>query len=108
MSFYIEEQGPVAGWCQAVRLFTAAARAAGPDLNRRSFVTALSQITGYPGAWTPVLSFGPDKHYGPTQYQVVRLHVNSPVSSRCKLPKNGVPQLTCWESVRPFVPLPTS
>ncbi len=108
MSFYIEEQGPVAGWCQAVRLFATAARAAGPDLNRRSFVTALSQITGYPGAWTPVLSFGPDKHYGPTQYQVVRLHVNSPVSSQCKLPKNSVPQLTCWVGVRPFVPLPTS
>lgn len=107
LSFYLEEQGPVAAWCQAVRLFTTAARAAGPDLNRRTFVTALSQISGYPGAWTPVLTFGPDKHYGPTEYQVVRLHVNSPVSSQCKLPKNSIPQLTCWVSVRPFVPLPS-
>jgi hypothetical protein len=108
MSFYLEEQGPVVGWCQAVRLFAAAARAAGPDLNRRSFVTALSQITGFPGAWTPVLSYAPDKHFGPTQYQVVRLHINAPPSNQCKLPKNGVPQFTCWVSVRPFVPLPTS
>ncbi len=108
MSFYIEEQGPVAAWCQAVRLFATAARAAGPDLNRRTFVTAMSQITDYPGTWTPVLSFGPAKHYGPTEYQVVRLHVNSPPSSQCKLPKNGVPQFTCWVNVRPFVPLPTS
>ncbi len=107
MSFYIEEQGPVAGWCQAVRLFATAARAAGPDLNRRTFVTAMSNITDYPGAWTPVLSFGPTKRYGPTEYQVVRLHINSPVSSQCKLPKDSIPQLTCWVNVRPFVPLPT-
>lgn len=107
MSFYLEEQGPVVAWCQAVRLFATAARAAGPELNRHTFVTALSQITGYPGAWTPVLSFGPDKHYGPTEYQVVRLHVNSPPTTQCKLPKNGVPQMTCWVSVRPFVPLPS-
>jgi Periplasmic binding protein len=107
MSFYIEEQGPVAGWCQAVRLFATAARTAGRDLDRRTFVTAMSQITGYPGAWAPVLSFGPDKRYGPTEYQVVRLHVNSPPSAQCKLPKNGVPQGTCWVSVRPFVALPS-
>ncbi len=107
MSFYIEEQGPVAGWCQAVRLFATAARAAGPDLNRRTFVTAMSNITDYPGAWTPTLSFGPDKYYGPTEYQVVRLHVNSPVSSACKQPKDNIPEFTCWVNVRPFVPLPT-
>ncbi|MGH9078996.1 MAG: ABC transporter substrate-binding protein [Acidimicrobiales bacterium] len=107
MSFYIEEQGPVAGWCQAVRLFAAAARDAGPNLNRRTFVTAMSGITDYPGTWAPVLSFGPDKHYGPTEYQVVRLHINAPPSTQCKLPKNGVPQFTCWVNVRPFVPLPT-
>jgi hypothetical protein len=106
-SFYIEEQGPVASWCQAVRLFATAARAAGPDLNRRTFVTAMSKITNYPGAWSPILSYGPAKHYGPTDYQVVRLHINSPPSSQCRLPKNHVPQGTCWVAVTPFAPLPT-
>ncbi len=106
MSDFIEEQGPIAGWCQAIQLFATAAKNAGPDLNRRTFVTAMSKITNFPGTYSPVLSYGPDKHYGPTQYQVVRLHINSPVSSQCKLPKNRVPQFTCWVSVQPFSPLP--
>ncbi len=106
-SFYIEEQGPVASWCQAVRLFATAARAAGPDLNRRSFVTAMSKITDYSGAWSPILSYGPNKRYGPTEYQIVRLHINVPPSAQCDLPKNHVPQGTCWVTVKPFAPLPT-
>ncbi len=65
MSFYIEEQGPVAAWCQAVRLFATAARAAGRDLDRRTFVTAMAGITGYPGTWSPVLSFGPGQALRP-------------------------------------------
>ena len=87
-------------------LFAAAARNAGRDLNRRSFVTALSRIKDFPGTNTPTLSYGPDKRYGPVEYQVVRLHVNAPVSSLCKLPKNKIPQLTCWVTVQPFEPLP--
>jgi hypothetical protein len=105
-SDFIEEQGPIQGWCQVIKLFTAAAKAAGPDLDRRTFVTAMSRIKYFPGTNTPVLSYGPDKRYGPTEYQVVRLHVNSPVSSQCKLPKNGIPQFTCWVTVQPFSPLP--
>jgi hypothetical protein len=107
LSYYIEEQGPIADWCQAIRLFAAAARAAGPDLDRRTFVTALSTITDFPGTVTPVLGYGPDKHYGPTDYQVVRLHINEPVSTQCKLPKNRIPQGTCWVTVEPFTPLPS-
>ncbi|MGO8873117.1 MAG: ABC transporter substrate-binding protein [Acidimicrobiales bacterium] len=107
LSFYIEEQGPIAGWCQVIRLFAAAARAAGPDLNRRTFVTAMSKITDFPGTYAPVLSYGPDKRDGPTQYQVVELHINSPVSAQCKLPKDRIPQITCWVPVVPFTPLPT-
>ena len=34
---YIEEQGPIVGWCQAIRLFAAAALGAGPHLDRRTF-----------------------------------------------------------------------
>ena len=55
---------------------------------------------------TPILSYGPDKRYGPTEYQVVRLHINAPVSSQCKMPKNNIPQFTCWVNVQPFAPLP--
>ena len=108
MSDFIEEQGPIVGWCQAIHLFATAAKNAGPDLNRRTFVTAMSKITNFPGTYSPVLSYGPDKRYGPTQYQVVRLHINSPASSQCKLPKNKVPQFTCWVTVQPFrrCPLP--
>ncbi|MGD0311471.1 MAG: ABC transporter substrate-binding protein [Acidimicrobiales bacterium] len=107
MSDFIEEQGPIQGWCQAIHLFAAAAKAAGPDLNRRTFVTAMSKLSFGLGTNTPVLSYGPDKRYGPTEYQVVRLHINSPVSSQCKMPKNNVPQFTCWVQVQPFVPLPS-
>jgi len=107
MTDFIEEQGPIQGWCQAIHVFAAAAREAGPDLNRRTFVTAMSKLTFALGTNTPVLSYGPDKRYGPTEYQVVRLHINSPVSSQCKMPKNNVPQFTCWVQVQPFVPLPT-
>jgi hypothetical protein len=106
LSDYIEEQGPIQGWCQVIHLFAEAAKNAGRDLDRRSFVTALSKITDFPGTNTPVLSYGPDKRYGPTEYQVVRLHVNSPLSTQCKLPKNKIPQLTCWVTVQPFEPLP--
>ncbi|MHB8431476.1 MAG: ABC transporter substrate-binding protein [Acidimicrobiales bacterium] len=104
---YIEEQGPIAGWCQVINLFATAARAAGRNLNRRTFVTAMSKINNYPGTYSPVLSYGPNKHYGPTEYQVVRLHVNQPPSSQCKMPKNHVPQGTCWVQVRSWQPLPT-
>ena len=99
---FIEEQGPVVGWCQVINLFAAAAKKAGPDLNRRSFVTAMSKIKNFPGTNTPVLTYGPNKHYGPTKYQIVRLHVNQPVSSQCKLPMNKVPQFTCWVNVQPL------
>ena len=46
---YLEQQGPVVSWCQVIRLFATAAKAAGTDLNRRTFVTALSKIKNFPG-----------------------------------------------------------
>ncbi len=107
MNDFIEEQGPIAGWCQTIDLFAAAARKAGPDLNRRTFVTAMSKIKDFPGTWSPVLSYGPDKRYGPIQYQVVKLRVNSPPSSLCKTTVGKPPPGTCWVTVQPFVPLPT-
>ena len=102
----IEEQGPIVGWCQVIKLFAAAAKAAGPDLNRRTFVTALSKITNFPGTNVPILSYGPHKRYGPTEYQVVKLHVNTPPSSQCKTTAGRPPPATCWVSVQPWAPLP--
>jgi len=105
-SFYIEEQGPVEAWCQVIKLFAAAANSAGSGLNRRSFVTAMSKIRNFPGTNTPILSYGPNKRYGPTEFQIVKLHINTPPSTQCKMPKNNVPQGTCWVNVQPFEPLP--
>jgi len=102
----IEEQGPIVGWCQVIKLFAAAAKAAGPDLNRRSFVTAMSKITNFPGTNVPVLSYGPHKRYGPTRYQVVKLHVNAPPSTQCHTTVGRPPPATCWVSVQPWEPLP--
>src|SRR6202042_185494 len=94
-SFYIEEQGPIQAWCGAIRLFATAAKSAGKDLNRRTFVEAMSRITNYPGTLSPTWTFGTDKFYGPTQYQVVKVHTNKPKSALCKMPKSGIAQKTC-------------
>jgi hypothetical protein len=106
LSDLIEEQGPVQGWCQAIRLFEAAAKAAGPHLDRRTFVEAMAKISNFAGGYSPVLSYGPDKFSGPTQYQVVRLHTNLPPTSQCKEPTNHIAQIVCWVSVSSFQPLP--
>ncbi len=45
----IEEQGPVQGWCQEIRLFAQAATMAGSNLNRRTFVEAMSRCHELPG-----------------------------------------------------------
>ena len=45
----------------------------------------------FPGTWSPVLSYGPNKRYGPTEYQVVKLHINSPPSSLCKTGRGPAP-----------------
>jgi hypothetical protein len=105
----IEEQGPVQGWCQEIRLFAQAAKTAGKNLNRKTFVTAMSQTKNFPGGYSPILSYGPTKFSGPTQYQVVRLHVNSPPSSQCRTPIGNLPpQVVCWTPVQPWKPLPAA
>jgi hypothetical protein len=105
VSPYIEEQGPIVGWCQAIRLFATATLKAGPDLNRRTFVQAMASIQNFPGTYTPVLSYGPNKFAGPTQYQVVELHNNVPPSPLCVPTYTGKPQGTCWHTVQTWMPL---
>ena len=102
---YLEEQGPVAAWCQVIHLFAKAAGDAGTTLNRRTFVQAMSKIEDFPGTYSPVLSYGPDKFYGPTQYQVVEIHDNDPPTSACKLTYKGKAQGTCWVTVQSWQPL---
>jgi hypothetical protein len=107
-SFYIEEQGPIQGWCQEIRLFAQAARAAGRNLNRRTFVEAMSKVSSFPGGYSPVLSYRPGNFAGPTEYRIVRLHVNLPPTSQCKMPKNHIPQVVCWVVVKNWQPLPSA
>jgi hypothetical protein len=104
---YLEQQGPVVDWCEVITLFATAARNAGSDLNRRTFVTAMSKITNFQGTSTPILSFGPNKRYGPTMYKIVKLRNNVPPSSECQLTSQGKAQGTCWVTVSNFQPLPS-
>jgi len=105
-NYFIEEQGPVQGWCQEIRLFAAAATAAGRHLDRQTFDAAMARISNFPGGYSPVLSYGPDKYFGPTQYRVVRLHTNQPPSTQCKFPLDHIPQGVCWVVVNDWQPLP--
>ena len=103
----IEEQGPVQGWCQEINLFAKAATMAGKDLNRRTFVEAMSRVTDFPGGYSPVLSYGPDKFYGPTQYRVVEVHDNHPPTTLCKHGPVGSPAAgVCWVVEQNWTPLP--
>ena len=104
---WIEEQGPVASWCQAIRLFAEAAEKAGPDLTRRSFVEAMASIKEYPGTLSPILSYGANKFYGPTEYRVVSLHNNSAADNECINNYKGGVQATCWRVVQNWRPLVT-
>ncbi len=105
VSPYIEEQGPIVSWCQVIKLFAKAATDAGPDLTRRSFIQAMAGIQDFPGTLTPVLSFGPTKFSGPTQYQVVEIHNNVPPGPLCVPTYTGAPQGTCWHVVQSWAPL---
>ena len=49
----------------------------------------MSKIKNFPGGVSPVLSYGPNKYYGPTQYQVVEIHNNTPTSSACDTLSTG-------------------
>jgi Periplasmic binding protein len=107
MNFYIEEQGPVQGWCQEIRLFDDAAKLAGRDLNRRTFVEAMAKISDFPGGYSPVLTYAPGRFAGPTAYRVVELHVNIPPTDACKTPKPPLgPQTVCWVVEQNWKPLP--
>lgn len=107
-NFYIEEQGPVQAWCQEIRLFATAATAAGRHLDRSTFDSAMESISDFPGGFSPMLTYGPDKSSGPTEYRVVKLHNNVPQSSQCHMPFDQIPEGVCWVVVDNWQPLPGS
>jgi hypothetical protein len=90
---YMEAHGPLAGWCQAIGLFARAATDAGANLNRRSFVSAMTAIHRFPGTNTPLLTFGRTKLSGPTAYRTVELHEGG---SLCPLTHDRLPMPRCW------------
>jgi hypothetical protein len=105
---HIEEQGPIQGWCQEIRLLDDALKIAGPHLDRRTFVEAMSKVTNFPGGYSPVLSFGSNKIAGPSQYRVVKLHINSPPGPQCKRGTgNAPPAGVCWVVEQNWTPLPS-
>jgi hypothetical protein len=104
---YIEEQGPIAAWCQGIELFTAAAKKAGRNLTRRSFVKAMAGIKNFQGTFSPTLSYGPGHYAGPVDYQVVQIHNNVPPSSACVLTYQKKAQGTCWRVIDSWRPLVT-
>jgi hypothetical protein len=105
---WIEEQGPIASWCQGIRLFADAARMAGRHLTRRSFVEAMASVSNYPGTLSPLLSYGTNKFYGPVEYRVVRIHNNSAADNQCINNYKGGVQTTCWVVVQNWEPLGSS
>ena len=80
---------------------------AGRNLNRRTFVEAMSRITNFPGGYSPVLSYGPHKFYGPTEYRVVEVHDNHPPTTLCKRGP-GPPAGVCWVVEQNWKPLPST
>jgi hypothetical protein len=68
----------------------------------------MSKVTNFPGGYSPVLSFGSNKIAGPSQYRVVKLHINSPPGPQCKRGTgNAPPAGVCWVVEQNWTPLPS-
>jgi hypothetical protein len=98
----IESQGPIMTECQNIRLFAAAARAAGPNLTRKTFTDAMAKVTNFPAAVYPVLTYGPGDYGGAKQTRTVQIHVNDKAHNGCPLLSSGKPQGSCWLIISDF------
>jgi ABC-type branched-subunit amino acid transport system substrate-binding protein len=98
----LEGPGAAMTWCQNIYLFAQAATAAGDDLTRDGFDTAMSQVQGFGGSIVPDLTFGPGVHSGPHQYRTVKIHVND--DKACPKKDDGGDQGSCWLIVQDFQP----
>lgn len=105
---YIEAQGPIAAWCQNIRLFATAARVAGRDLTRRSFTDAMARLSDYEGVVVERLDFAPGKFFGADTYRTVRVFKNGKTAETngCPLKRDGGFHGSCWQLVPPLEPRP--
>ena len=85
--------------------FATAARNAGPNLNRRTFVEAMAGLTNYQGALVPTLSYGRNRFAGPNQFRTLRIHKNDEANNQCPLKPDGGTHGSCWLLVDDFKPL---
>ena len=93
----IEEQGPVQGWCQEIRLFAKAATMAGKDLNRRTFVEAMSHITNFPGRLLARAELRAGQVLGPHAVPGGRGARQPPADGQCKRGPAPAPAAgVCW------------
>jgi ABC-type branched-subunit amino acid transport system substrate-binding protein len=116
---YIESQGPTMRWCDAINVLKQAMELAGPKLNRRTFIQALSEIEDFPVALTQAITFGPDDFSGPSTYRVVSPTDNEKTREGNKCPPRhasyddtpGDPENafhgSCWVLVEDWQPLQT-
>jgi ABC-type branched-subunit amino acid transport system substrate-binding protein len=109
---YIEAQGPTMRWCDAIGLTAAAIEAAGPKLNRRTFIQALGVLNDYPSALTDQFSFSRTDHAGPTSYRTVAPTKNgSTAETNVCPPRRATPDDdnpfhgSCWVLVEDWQPL---
>lgn len=116
---YIEAQGPTMRWCDAINVLKEAMEIAGPKLNRRTFIQALSEIEDFPVALTQAVTFGPNDHSGPSTYRVVSPTANVKTLEGNKCPPRhgsyndtpGDPENkfhgSCWVLIEDWQPLET-
>ena len=91
---WLEATGTAMTWCQNIRLFAEAARAAGPVLTRAGFDAAMAAISSFPGTVVPDHDFATGLHSGPHLYRTVQVHENG--DGKCPTLASGKAQGSCW------------
>jgi ABC-type branched-subunit amino acid transport system substrate-binding protein len=114
---YIEAQGPTMRWCDAINVLKAAMEGAGKNLNRKTFIKALSQLHDFPVALTQAITFGPHDFSGPATFRVVSPVANVQTAEGNKCPRRrqsyndtpGDPKIpyhgSCWLLIDDWKPL---
>jgi ABC-type branched-subunit amino acid transport system substrate-binding protein len=103
---HMEAQGPRARWCQSIRLFATAARKAGKNLTRRSFVEALSSLKDAQAVLVPAFTFGPTRHSGVTKFRTVKVVKNDMTAAGNICPLKPSPEQL--PGAKPFTDAPDS
>ncbi|MBM3671320.1 MAG: ABC transporter substrate-binding protein [Actinobacteria bacterium] len=116
---YIEAQGPTMRWCDAINVLKEAMEIAGPKLNRKTFIQALSEMQDFPVALTQTITWGPNDFSGPSTFRVVSPTANVKTIEGNKCPPRhssyddtpGDPENkfhgSCWVLIEDWQPLQT-